>query len=163
MSTTDAAGAVRDSIYKACLHKDDMEWEKWLDLCDEDFHYAITAFSPEINNDMTYLSGNRSDMLTMMNMLPKHNSDHSPLKRHCSVYTVDIGDDGTTAKAVSSVLVYQTMLDGINCHVDAGESRVFLVGRYHDTLRLTENGARFVKREVKIYTRRLDKGTHYPI
>lgn len=163
MSGIDAANAVRDSIYKACLYKDDMEWEKWLELCDEDFHYKITAYSPEIKNDMTYLSGGREDMLTMMNMLPKHNTDHSPLKRHCSVYTVDIDEASNTATAVSSVLVYQTMLDGINCHVDAGESRVFLVGRYHDEFRLTDTGARFIGREVKLDTRRLDKGSHYPI
>jgi len=30
MPGQDTANAVRDSIYKACLHKDDMEWEKWL-------------------------------------------------------------------------------------------------------------------------------------
>lgn len=163
MSETDTANAVRDSIYKACMYKDDMDWEKWLALCDEDFYYAITAFSPEINNDMTYLSGNREDMATMMKMLPKHNTDHSPLKRHCSVYSVEVDKNAGTATAVSSVLVYQTLLDGVNSHVDAGESRVFVVGRYHDKFRLSGDDVKFIERNVKLDTRRLDKGSHYPI
>ena len=155
--------AVRDSIYRSCLYKDEMQWDKWLELCEEDFQYSITAYSPEISNDMIYLSGDREEMAGMMKMLPKHNTDHSPLKRHCSVYAIDFEDDGSTATAVSSVVVYQTQLDGINCHVDAGETKVFLVGRYHDKFRIDNGQAKFVEREVKLDTRRLDKGSHYPI
>ena len=160
MSSSDA---VRDSIYRSCMYKDEMKWEEWLGLCDEDFQYSITAYSPEISNDMIYLSGDREEMAGMMKMLPKHNTDHSPLKRHCSVYAVDIEEDGASATAVSSVVVYQTQLDGINCHVDAGESKVFLVGRYFDKFRISNGAAKFVEREVKLDTRRLDKGSHYPI
>ena len=158
-----SADAVRDSIYRSCMYKDEMKWEDWLDLCDEDFQYSITAYSPEISNDMIYLSGDRAEMSGMMKMLPKHNTDHSPLKRHCSVYAVDFEDDGKTATAVSSVVVYQTQLDGINSHVDAGASKVFLVGRYFDKFRVEEGKAKFVEREVKLDTRSLSKGTHYPI
>ena len=64
---------------------------------------------------------------------------------------------------MSSVVVYQTQLDGINSHVDAGESKVFLVGRYFDKFRISGGAAKFVEREVKLDTRKLDKGTHYPI
>ncbi len=158
-----AATAVREAVYKSCMYKDDMNWEKWLNLCDDDFSYAITAYSPEIQRNMTYLSGNREDMRTMMEMLPKHNSDHSPLKRHCSVYEVEVDEENKTATAVSSVLVYQTMLDGVNCHVDSGESKVFLVGRYCDKFRVNEDDVKFIEREVQLDTRRLDKGSHYPI
>jgi methanesulfonate monooxygenase small subunit len=99
----------------------------------------------------------------MVKQLPKHNTDHSPLKRHATVYTVDIGADGNTASAVTSFVVYQNMLDGVNSHIDAGESRLFLVGRYIDTLKLEDGKARFVKREVRLENRRLDKGSHWPI
>ena len=160
---SNTVNAVRDAVYKSCLYKDEMDWDKWLNLCDDDFAYAITAYSPEIQNKMTYLSGNREDMRTMMDMLPKHNTDHSPLKRHCSVYAVEVDPETSTATAVSSVLVYQTLLDGVNCHVDAGESKVFLVGRYHDKFRITDDDVKFIEREVKLDTRRLDKGSHYPI
>jgi len=160
---TDAANAVRDTIYRATLALDDQKWDEWLDLCDESFHYAIKAFSPEINYDMIYLQGDRKDLSTMMKLLPKHNTDHSPLKRHTSVYTVDVSDDEKSATAVSSFVVYQNMLDGINSHIDAGESRLFLIGRYYDTFKLDGGKASFVSREVRLDNRRLDKGSHWPI
>jgi methanesulfonate monooxygenase small subunit len=159
----DVANAVRDTIYRATLLLDDQMWDRWLELCDDSFHYAIKSFSPEINRDMIYLQGSRKDLATMVKLLPKHNTDHSPLKRHTTVYTVDVADDGKTASAVSSFVVYQNMLDGVNSHVDAGESRLFLVGRYLDSFKLEDGKARFVQREVRIENRRLDKGSHWPI
>ena len=119
----DVANVVRDTIYRATLLLDDQKWEQWLDLCDDTFHYAIKSFSPEINRDMTYFQGSRKDLATMTKLLPKHNTDHSPLRRHTTVYTVDVADDGKTASAVSSFVVYQNLLDGVNSHIDAGESR----------------------------------------
>jgi methanesulfonate monooxygenase subunit beta len=159
----DVANAVRDTIYRATLLLDDQKWDQWLELCDDSFHYAIKSFSPEINRDMTYLQGSRKELATMVRLLPKHNTDHSPLKRHTTVYTVDIADDAKTASAVSSFLVYQNMLDGVNSHVDAGESRLFLVGRYLDSFKLEDGKVRFIQREVRIENRRLDKGSHWPI
>jgi methanesulfonate monooxygenase subunit beta len=40
---------------------------------------------------------------------------------------------------------------------------LFLVGRYIDTLKLEDDQARFIKREVRLDNRRLDKGSHWPI
>lgn len=160
---TDARSLVRDTIYEATMALDDQQWEQWLDLCDDGFQYAITSYSPEISADMIYLQGNRKDMTTMVRMLPKHNTDHSPLRRHTSVYKVDVSPDGRSASAVSSFVIYQNMLDGINSHIDAGESRLFLVGKYHDTLKIEDGKARFVKREVRLDNRRLDKGSHWPL
>ncbi|MFT5116000.1 MAG: methanesulfonate monooxygenase small subunit [Parasphingorhabdus sp.] len=155
------ADIVRDTIYKACLFQDDEQWEEWLDLCDDSFEYAIKAFSPEIQYDMTYLSGNKTYMQAMTRMLPKHNTDHSPLKRHCVVYEVIV--DGETATATSSVLVYQTLLDGTNAHVDAGETRLFVAGRYVDSFKLADGKAKFTSRVTQLDTRRLDKGSHWPL
>ncbi len=78
----DAVNAVKETIYKACLLQDDQMWSDWLDLCDQDFQYSIKAFSPEINYDMTYFSGDFEALTTVTELLPKHNTDHSPLKRH---------------------------------------------------------------------------------
>jgi methanesulfonate monooxygenase subunit beta len=159
----DAANLVRDTIYRATLLLDDQKWDQWLELCDDGFHYAIKSFSPEINRDMTYLQGSRKDLATMVKLLPKHNTDHSALKRHTTVYTVDVAADAKTASAISSFVVFQNMLDGVNSHIDAGESRLFLVGRYIDTFKLENGKAQFVKREVRLENRRLDKGSHWPI
>lgn len=159
----DTASTVRNTIYRAALALDDQRWEDWLEMCAPEFHYAIKSFSPEINKDMIYLQGGFKDMDSLVRMLPKHNTDHSPLHRHTSVYTVDIAEDGKSAKAVSSVVFYQNMLDGINSHIDSGESRLFLVGKYIDTFKIEDGTAKFVEREVRLDNRRLDKGSHWPL
>lgn len=155
--------AVKDTIYLASLLLDDERWADWLDLCADDFTYAIKAYSPEIRRDMTYLDGSRRDLETMTELLPKHNTDHSPLNRHTVVYSVSLDKAAESAQAISSVVVYQTLLDGIRSHVDAGESQVFLVGKYYDKLRLNGGEVKFTERVVRINTRRLDKGSHWPI
>jgi methanesulfonate monooxygenase small subunit len=157
----DAASKVRDTVYRAAVALDDEKWGDWLSLCDDSFHYAITAFSPEINKDMIYLQGSRKEMETLVGHLPKHNSDHSAMRRHTSVYTVDV--DGDQASAVSSFVIYQCLLDGVNSHIDSGESRLFLTGKYYDTFKLDNGEPKFVKREVRIDNRRLDKGSHWPL
>jgi len=157
----DAYALVRETIYRSTIALDRQDWNGWLTHCDEAFQYAIRSWSPEINKDLTYLALDRNGLANMVKLLPKHNTDHSPLTRHTSLYTVDVDND--TAKAVSSVIVYQNLLDGINSHIDAGESRLFLVGKYNDTFKIEGNRAIFLSREVRIENRRLDKGSHWPI
>ncbi len=159
----DAQSLVRDTIYRSTIMLDSQDWNGWLENCGEEFEYAIRAWSPEINKDVTYLALDRDGLANMLKLLPKHNTDHSPLTRHTSVYTVEVDDKGEAAKAVSSVIVCQNLLDGINSHIDAGESRVFLVGKYNDTFKIENNRAHFLSREVRIENRRLDKGSHWPI
>ena len=154
---------IRSTIYEASLALDECRWEDWLALCDDEFFYAIKAFSPEIRCDMTYLDGNRAEMVSMCDLLPKHNTDRSPLSRHTVVYRVAIDEAAATAAAVSSVAVYRTVLDGMASHVEAGSSNLFLVGKYHDRFTLENGDAKFVERIVRLDTRRLDKGSHWPI
>ena len=154
---------VKDAILRSCLFLDDEQWSRWLDLCLDNFQYKITSYSPEIRKDMIYFSGDHGELRSMTEMLPKHNTDHSPLKRHASVYTVDLSSDGASAEAVTSVVIYQTMLDGVNSHIDSGETRLFCAGRYIDTLIVEEDTAKFVSRELRLENRRLDKGSHWPL
>jgi methanesulfonate monooxygenase small subunit len=158
----EAASLVRDAIYRSTIMLDQQNWDGWLEQCGDEFHYAIKSWSPEINKDLTYLSLDRKGLESLLKLLPKHNTDHSPLTRHTSVYTVEMNGDAT-AHAVSSVIVYQNLLDGINSHIDAGESRLFLVGKYIDRLKIKDDKAKFVSREVRLENRRLDKGSHWPI
>ena len=160
---TQVSDAVKDSIYRSCLFLDDEKWSDFLELCDQSFQYAIKAYSPEISYDMTYFSGNRDEIESLTDMLPKHNTDHSPLKRHASVYTVDVEEDGYTATAVTSLVVYQNKYDGNDSHIESGENHLFLIGKYIDKFKMDGATAKLVEREVWLDTRRLDKGTHYII
>lgn len=116
---------IRELIYNTCIHLDDHQWEAWHDNCSENFNYAIRAFSPEVQTDIKYHGGDKEYMESITSMLAKHNSDQSPLRRHCTVYRVEVAKDGKSATAISSLTVHQTQLDGINSHVDAGTTGVF--------------------------------------
>jgi methanesulfonate monooxygenase subunit beta len=155
--------SIKDVIYRACLLLDDEKFAEWLGLCAPDFSYRITTYSPEIRKAMTWFEQDLPGLRSMIEMLPKHNTDHGRLTRHVTVYTVDVDPAQSEAKATSSFACYRTMLDGINSHIDSGETQLFLIGRYYDRLRIDDQGPRFVERNVALDTRRLDKGSHYPI
>ena len=163
-SLLELKSATRDIIGEATIHLDSESWHEWLDLCNETFRYSITSYSPEIKKKMIYFRMDKNELKTMVDMLPKHNTDHSQLTRHTSVYRVKIDDSRSQISAQSAVIVHQHLLDGINSHIDAGESRLFLVGEYADELIVNPDGdLQFIKRELKLKNRRLDKGSHWPI
>src|SRR2546422_4201281 len=119
--------AIEELVYRSCLALDARDFKGFLDLCDPEFRYTITTHSPEIRRDMVWLDHDRKGMETLFTNLPRHNSDHSPITRHATVYTVDA--NGGEAHLVSALQVFRTQLDG-------GATELFAVPRPHDTIRL---------------------------
>lgn len=152
-TVVDAREAVARTVYRSCLLLDDKDFKRFLALCDATFRYAIRAYSPEIRKEMTWLEHDWKGMELLFTNLPRHNSDHSPITRHATVYTVDI--EGDEAKAISALQVYKTAIDG-------GATELFAVGKYIDRLKLGPDGARLVERTVKLDTRMLGIGYHIP-
>ena len=134
---------------------DDKKFNDYLELCDAAYHYAITAYSPEIRKDMTWLEHDKAGMQGLFTNLPKHNSDHSPLTRHVTVYTVEPSADGTQAQVVSALQVFRTTLDG-------GTTELFAVGKFHDRVSLTGEAPKLLSRNVRLDTRMLGFGYHIP-
>lgn len=147
---------VRDLIYRACLLLDQNKFLEWLELCTADFRYTISAWSPEIRRDMTWLDHDFDGIQNLMKMLPKHNSDQTPLTRHATVYTIDYDAARHEADAVTSVAIFATALDG-------GATELWALGRYHDTVSLAADTARFRRRVVRLETRSLGIGKHWPL
>ncbi len=146
--------AIEELVYRSCLALDTRNFKAFLDLCDEAFRYTITTHSAEIKRDMVWLDHDKKGMETLFTNLPKHNSDHSPLTRHATVYTVDL-DSLKNASVVSALQVFRTQLDG-------GATELFPVGRFHDTVRLDGAQPKLVRRVVKLDTRLLGYGYHIP-
>ena len=145
--------AIEELIYRSCLALDAKDYQAFLELCDKDFRYSISAYSPEIRRDMVWLDHDRKGMETLFTNLPRHNSDHSPLTRHATVYTVDV--DGSAAEVVSALQVFRTQLDG-------GATELFAVGRFHDTVKLDGASPKLALRRVRLETRQLNYGYHIP-
>ena len=153
MVKTEQRQEVEELIYRSCLALDQRDFKAFLALCDADFRYTITTHSPEIRRDMVWLDHDRSGMETLFTNLPRHNSDHSPLTRHATVYTVEI--KGAAAEVVSALQVFKTALDG-------GATELFAVGRFHDTVVYRNSSPLLSKRVVRLETRLLGFGYHIP-
>ena len=145
--------AIEEVVYRSCLALDEKNFKAYLDLCDDDFHYTITAHSPEIRKDMIWLDHDKPGMQLLFANLPRHISDHSPLTRHAIVYTVDYV--GELAQVVSALQVFKTTLDG-------GATELFAIGRYLDTVRVDGTIPKLTKRVVKLETRQFGFGNHIP-
>jgi len=145
--------AIEELVYRSCLALDARDYKTFLGLCGPEFRYTVTTHSPEIRRDMVWLDHDRKGMETLFANLPKHNSDHSPITRHATVYTVDAAGD--SAEVVSAFQVFRTQLDG-------GATELFAVGRFHDTVKLTNGAATLARRIVRLETRQLGYGHHIP-
>ena len=135
---------------------DNKKFNDYLDLCDPAYHYAITAYSPEIRKEMTWLEHDKAGMQGLFANLPKHNSDQSPLSRHVTVYTVSASDDGSEAQVISALQVFRTTLDG-------GTTELFAVGKIHDRITLAGGTPKLLDRNVRLDTRMLGFGYHIPL
>jgi methanesulfonate monooxygenase small subunit len=144
---------IEELIYRSCLAMDDRDFKAFLALCDAGFRYKVTAYSPEIRKDMTWLDHDRAGMEALFTQLPRHNSDHSPLTRHATVYTVKM--NGQTAEVVTALQVFRTALDG-------GATELYAVARLVDTVKLNGGEPKLAQRVVKVETRQLGYGTHIP-
>lgn len=147
--------AISELIARSCMLLDDRQFADYLALCDEAYHYRITAYSPEIRKDMTWLEHDRAGMQLLFNNLPRHNSDQSPLTRHVTVYTVTEDAAAQQATVVSALQVFRTSLDG-------GATELFAVGRLLDTVSLAGDVPRLLDRNVRLQTRMPGYGYHIP-
>lgn len=147
---------IRELIYVSCLCLDEKKFDEFLDLCADDFAYTITAYSPEARTEMTWMDETKPSLRKMLDVLPRHNSDHSPLTRHATVYTLHLADDGAHADVVTAFQIFRTGLDG-------GGTQLLAVGRYYDRVRCA-GGERptLVSRNVRLDTRELGLGSHIP-
>ena len=146
---------IEELIYKSCLAMDDKDFGGYLDLCDPAFHYVISAYSPEIRKNMIWLEHDREGMKSLFANLPKHNSDHSPLSRHATVYVVEEQGDGRKAKVTSALQVFKTSLDG-------GATELFAVGKMIDMVQMTAEGPKLLDRNIRLETRMFGFGYHIP-
>lgn len=153
--TVDQRHALTELICRSCMTLDDRAFSAYLELCDPAYHYRITAFSPEIRKEMTWLEHDKAGMQLLFTNLPRHNSDQSPLTRHVTVYTVQQNDAARRANVLSALQVFKTSLDG-------GRTELYAVGKIHDEIALTDDGPRLLDRNVRLETRMLGIGYHIP-
>lgn len=156
--TTDTAVEQRIAafIYHSLLLLDARDFKGWLDLCAPELRYRITTYSPEIRKEMTWLDHDHAGTEHLIRLLPRHNSDQSAFTRHATVYRVDYDAERGEAQAVTSVILFRTVLDG-------GTTQLYAVGKYYDTIVVDGDTLRLRERNLRLDTRDLGIGTHYPL
>lgn len=146
---------VEELVYDTCMLLDAKDFKGYLDHCDAQYEYKLSAWSPEIKREMTWLDHNRAEMEELFHTLPKHNTDPSPLTRSAVVYKVSIDKAAKRANVVSGLHVFKTAIDG-------GVTQLFAIGKYFDTVALDGDSPRLLARHVKLDTRDLGWGHHIP-
>lgn len=162
MAFGDAAperATIAEVVYRSALYLDERRFGDFLDLTAPDFRYRIEAHSPEIRRHMTWLDHDREGMSALIELLPKHHLNGAVWLRHVVVYTVD-RPSADEASVVSSVAVYQTLVDIGDSHAEGGSTQLFLAGRYRDRLRRVEDRWLLADRVVELDTRQLGVGSH---
>ena len=70
----DTHSLVRETIYRSTILLDAQDWNGWLAHCDPAFQYAIRAWSPEINKDLTYnAAAGQEDLAINIPLISYHN------------------------------------------------------------------------------------------
>jgi methanesulfonate monooxygenase small subunit len=146
---------VEELVYRSCVLLDEQDFPGFLALCHPAFHYRLTAWSPEIKKEMTWLDRDRQEMETFFRMLPMHNTDHAQLTRHATVYRVDFDGARQRADVVTALQIYRTPLDG-------GATGLLAVGKYYDEVSLAGEAPCLSTRRVQLVTRDLGWGNHIP-
>ncbi len=157
---------ISDVVYETCMALNTENWKAFLDACDSQaFRYRITNYSPEIRREQCWMDRDFKGLKAMIDLLPRHNSDHSPLTRHATVYKVAADEASGEARATSQVAIYRTQLDGMNSHFESGRTELFAIGRYEDRMKLPADGGRprLIARTVVLDTRQVDIGSHFPL
>lgn len=144
----------RELIARACIALDELNFSGFLDMCDAEFNYRITAYSPEIRRPMVWLEKDKKGLSNLLDLLPQQNMDRTPITRHTSLCTIEQSGENAI-DVVSTLQVYRTELDG-------GVTGLYAVGKYLDRIHLNGGDPKLVSREVKLDTRMLGTGYHIP-
>lgn len=147
---------VAELVHRSCLCLDEMDFPAFLELCAPDFHYKVTAYSPEIRKDMVWQEVDKGEMKHHLDLIPRHVRDNSSLSRHAVVCAITYSDDGSRAHVMSTLQIFRTKKDG-------GETSLFGVGRMRDVVDLADGTARLLDRELRMETRQLGIGSQVPL
>ncbi len=140
-------------IQKSCWMLDEEDFDGFLSLCSKDFLYKITAFSPELNKEMTWMDEDYEGLKNLLGMVPEHLTRLGKFTRHVTI--------GQTLRGNEEIIIKSSF---IAVHTDLnGKSNIFGVGRYNDKIISRDKDVFLLSREAHLETRDLGIGSHVPI
>lgn len=151
----------RDLVCESALQLNAGDYSGFLQQCEQKaFTYSIVNFSPEIKKVQCWMKQDYTGLAKILDLLPKHNSDHARLTRQVTPYKVTDKGEGTY-EVTSQVSIYRTEWDAENSHLQSGVTSLYVIGRYVDTVRLEDGNAKLAGRVVDLDTRQVGIGSHH--
>lgn len=141
----------RTVVVDACEALDRQRFNEFLALCDNEFRYRITSYSPDIRKELVLMDQNREEMGHLFAALPGHVRMPGQFLRHVAAGRV-APNDASSDRVTTQVAIYYTELSGI--------TRLFAVGRYDDVV---SHEGRLRQRVLRLDTRELSPGCHVPL
>lgn len=142
-----------ESIQATGALLDGEDFAGWLALFDEQSEYEITAHSSEIQQEMLWWKSDRPSLQKTLKEIPKH--VHDKARRLHIVTPTQVDLSGDHARATSTFAVFRITPDG--------DTSVYVVGHYQDTLVKKEERWLYKTHKVILQTRMLAVPTHVPI
>lgn len=145
----------REFVARSCTAMDQLDFNRFLGMCDPSFNYKITAYSPEIRRQMVWLDKDKKGLKELLDLLPQQNMDKTPITRHTTLATVEPAEEEHCYDVTSNLQVFRTEMDG-------GVTSLYAVGKFYDRIKLNGGEPKLVAREVRLETRMLGTGYHIP-
>jgi methanesulfonate monooxygenase small subunit len=146
-----SARTVAEQIARSCLLLDREDFDGWMQSCASDVTYKITAYSPEIGREMTWLEVGRKDLEALFTDLRSQVRVLGPFFRHLGP-TIESADTNGEPTFTTSVAMFHTTLQGV--------TSILAASRYIDQWQFENSTLRLRAREVRMDTRRLEFGIH---
>lgn len=146
---------VKAIVYRSCLALDDERFDDYLALYASNFNYRVTAYSPELRQEMVWLDQDREQMANLLEGVDNHHRLPGRFTRQANVYLIDREPANDHATVTTSLVVMYTDPEGV--------SKVFAVGRYVDSVDVSGDQPLLTSREVRLETRELGPGSHVPL
>ncbi|KDC47021.1 aromatic-ring-hydroxylating dioxygenase subunit beta [Bordetella bronchiseptica] len=145
---------IGDFLYLLSEKLDEELYEDFLSLCDADFHYQVSAFSPELGKEMVWLDHDYKEIRNLMLLIHQHVRMKGNFTRNISM--VRIRTAGENCYEVRSQIMVM--------HTDQyGTTKLFAIGNYTDKVTRKQDQLRLLERKVYLNTRDLGSGIHVPI
>jgi hypothetical protein len=160
LSSLERRSIAEDIIYPGAAQLDARQFDAWLESTASVFRYRIGAYSPEIRKQMIWLDHDRAGLHGLFELLGKHHVDRALWFRQAIVQQVS-QETPESMLAVTNLAIYHTAVDVGDVHVEAGSTRLFAVGRYHDRLILENGRWLLADRLAQLDTRQLGIGSHF--
>ena len=153
--TLDTHDTLLRLVHRSARLLDDQDHDAFLALFSSDAQYSITSKAPELPEKMIWMRRSRDELAERLEAMSSHEWEIAGIEqtRIVSVDTISIEADAALTSTGFSLF-----------HTDAsGRSELYVVGRYEDKWRASDDGWLLEEREVALRTRLLKLLSPLPI